>query len=42
MAAADHVGSDLELLAEPDSDHGELASDTGAEVLLVVAAADYH
>jgi len=28
--------------AEPDSDHGELASDTGAEVLLVVAAADYR
>lgn len=28
--------------AEPDSDHGELASATGAEVLLVVAAADYR
>jgi anti-sigma factor ChrR (cupin superfamily) len=28
--------------AEPDSDHGELASETGAEVLLVVAAADYR
>jgi len=28
--------------AEPDSDHGELASDTGAEVLLVVNAADYR
>ena len=28
--------------AEPDSDHGVLASDTGAEVLLVVSAADYH
>jgi anti-sigma factor ChrR (cupin superfamily) len=28
--------------AEPDSDHGELSSDTGAEVLLVVAAVDYR
>ena len=28
--------------AEPDSDHGVLSSDTGAEVLLVVSAADYQ
>ena len=28
--------------AEADSDHGVLASDTGAEVLLVVSASDYH
>ena len=28
--------------AEADSDHGVLASDTGAEVLLVVSAADYQ
>ena len=28
--------------AEPDSDHGVLASDTGAEVLLVISASDYH
>jgi anti-sigma factor ChrR (cupin superfamily) len=28
--------------AEPDSDHGVLASDTGAEVLLVVSASDYQ
>lgn len=28
--------------AEPDSDHQVLASDTGAEVLLVVSAADYQ
>ncbi len=27
--------------AEPDSDHGVLSSDTGAEVLLVVSASDY-
>jgi hypothetical protein len=26
--------------AEPDSDHGVLASDTGAEVVLVVSAPD--
>lgn len=28
--------------ADADSDHGVLASDTGAEVLLVVSAADYQ
>jgi anti-sigma factor ChrR (cupin superfamily) len=28
--------------AEPHSDHGVLASDTGAEVLLVVSASDYQ
>jgi quercetin dioxygenase-like cupin family protein len=28
--------------AEPDSDHGVLATDTGAEVLLVVSATDYQ
>jgi len=27
--------------AEPDSDHGTLSSETGAEVLLVVSASDY-
>ncbi len=27
--------------AEADSDHGELSTETGAEVLLVVAASDY-